>query len=151
MIQTVDVAMSQLGVAEATHHNDGIPAERYSRGDQVPWCAALVLWSNANSDDHKIAPTDKDYYWCRSVQHMEDRCRALGWWFDHGTTPQRNDIIFFQTRGASDPGVGRHVGIVTGVHEGWVYTIEGNTSDKVAERKYRLDDVYITGYARIPA
>ena len=151
MIQTVDVAMSQLGIQEDTGNNDGIPASRYSRGDKVPWCAAFVMWCNNQSDDQRIAATNKLFYECRSVRNMEERLQQLGWAFDHGTTPQRNDVVLFRTRGESDPGRGRHVGLVVSVQDGVIETIEGNTSNKVALRKYKINDPKISGYARLPA
>lgn len=42
-----------------------------------------------------------------------------------------------------------HTGIVTRVENGRVYTIEGNTTDRVDERSYSLNDSKITGYVTI--
>lgn len=148
MITTVDVALSQLGIKEATGKNDGIPAERYMRGDKYAWCAGFVLWCNSKSDDVKIAQNDKEYYFCRAVANMEAHLKKKGWL--HSGPPQKNDIVFFSSRGASDAGAGRHVGLVESVDVDFVYTVEGNTSNSVARRKYRLTDTYITGYGRIP-
>ena len=39
-----------------------------------------------------------------------------------------------------------HVGIVTKVCPPYIKTVEGNTSDAVHERTYRIDDKYIIGY-----
>jgi len=41
-----------------------------------------------------------------------------------------------------------HTGIVEEVDDTYVYTIEGNTSDQVARRKYKLSDKSILGYGR---
>jgi hypothetical protein len=148
MITTLDVALSQLGIKEATGKNDGVPAERYMRGDEFAWCAGFILWCNSKSDDPKIAESDKDYYYCRKVSNMEAHLRKKGWF--HVGEPQKNDVIFFASRGASDTGAGRHVGIVEFIDQDFVHTVEGNTGNSVAKRSYRLTDTYITGYARIP-
>jgi hypothetical protein len=42
------------------------------------------------------------------------------------------------------------VGIVQKVEDGYVYTIEGNTSDSCAQRRYRIGYYEILGYG-IPA
>lgn len=59
--------------------------------------------------------------------------------------PESGDIIFFDwlADGVQD---GDHVGVVLTVLDGYVYTIEGNTADMVAVRKYRINDPRIMGY-----
>lgn len=59
----------------------------------------------------------------------------------HKDNPQAADQIFF----AKGNDV-YHTGIVEEVKDNKVYTIEGNTSDKVARRVYSLDDPCIYGY-----
>lgn len=59
-------------------------------------------------------------------------------------TPVPGILIFFSKgHKLTDPS---HVGIVTKVTSTYVYTVEGNTSDAVHERKYLLNDPYIIGY-----
>ena len=45
----MDIAKTQIGVAEATGHNDGVQVEKYLKsvglGKGYPWCAAFVNWS----------------------------------------------------------------------------------------------------------
>lgn len=45
-------------------------------------------------------------------------------------------------------GISDHVGIVTrtDIQNRTIYTIEGNTSDKCAERMYSFDDTQVIGY-----
>jgi CHAP domain len=148
MISTLDVALSQLGISEKTNNNDGIPAERYMRGDKLAWCAGLMLWCNDNSDNEKIATNDKLYYHLRSVQNFEDHMKSLNRWASRAEGGQPNWFIFFQKRGESDKGVGRHMGIVEKVENGFVHTIEGNSSNMVRRRKYQINDPYITGYGK---
>ena len=49
-------------------------------------------------------------------------------------------MIVFSSAGAG------HIGIVVRSDETTVYTIEGNTSNMVAQRQYPLDHETITGY-----
>ena len=151
MLTTLDVALSQVGVKEETGQNDGVPAQRYARGDKVAWCAAFVLWCNERSDDVKIAGDLKEHYAMRSVTQMDLRLTARGWMLGKGQRPQPGDVIFFGNRGRSDVGVtGRHVGLVERVDGDHVHTVEGNYSNQVAKVRHRLDDKRITGFARLP-
>jgi hypothetical protein len=139
--RALDVARSQVGVREATGNNDGIPAERYSNGRREPWCANFVTWAYKNSG--KSLPGGGS----PSVQVMEDKMRAAGQWSPRGQrTPQPGDVIFFANRGGSDAGGGRHVGIVSHVANGRVYTVEGNSGNAVSERSHDLNSSRITGY-----
>jgi len=149
VIHAVDVAESQVGVAERTGKNDGIPAERYMRGDALAWCAGFVLWCNESSDDPPLAADVPTYYRLRSVASFVDWAKDRGRFFARGTqVPQRNDIVFFGDT-ASDVGVkGNHVGIVTKVEAGRIHTVEGNTSNKVARRSYVTSDRTIMGFCR---
>lgn len=148
MIKASDVALSQVGVSESGGENCGIPAERYMRGDELAWCAGFALWCNANSDDVKVARTDAEYYRMRLVQNFEDEMKARGWWLPPTAEPQEGDFVFCQTRGESDPGKGRHMGIATAFKDGYVETVEGNSGNRVAQRRYKHGDSYITGYGR---
>lgn len=153
---TLDVALTQLGVKEATGNNDGVPAERYMSGDEFPWCAGFVVWCNNHSDDDDLTPTPKDDYALRRVQTFEDRMKERGKFFTDRGAVRANDIVFFKQRGNSDPGVGRHMGVVHDVYSPnelastkRLCTVEGNTSNAVMGREYAIGDDYITGFARI--
>ena len=78
---------------------------------------------------------------------------AAGIWIEDGTiTPQRGDIICFNWDENAQPndGFADHIGIVTGVANGIIHTIEGNTGSGgvVDNRQYYVGDVNIRGYAR---
>lgn len=87
------------------------------------------------------APEDVKH-WYNPVYKSES-----GEWVSY--KPESGDLIFFDwlVDGIQD---GDHVGVVlTVLSEGetqYVYTIEGNTADKVAVRKYRINDPRIMGY-----
>ena len=61
----------------------------------------------------------------------------------HMSNPQPGDQIFFGNSSEST-----HTGLVEKVENGVVQTIEGNTSDRVARRQYRIGDGSILGYGR---
>lgn len=72
-----------------------------------------------------------------------DFFKTAGAWIERGRTPSPGDVIFFYVRGVID-----HQGIVTQVTAGSVITVEGNSSDMVAERVYSVSDGSIAGYGR---
>ena len=61
-----------------------------------------------------------------------------------GYTPIPGDIIYFSS--SANVNKSSHVGIVVGVDNDFVYAVEGNTSDKVAARKYKKTCSKIIGY-----
>ena len=72
--------------------------------------------------------------------------RSAQFFKDHGAFsqyPEAGDIIFFYVGGSIN-----HQGIVTRVYGGSVVTVEGNSSDQVAERVYQLGAPNIAGYGR---
>ena len=165
MFHAIDIAISQLGVLEATGHNDGVPSERYMRGDNLAWCAGFALWCFESSDniaiwDAGLGPdegADSDYWKLRKVStmkaYLDDRGLGLG----GNIVPHRNDLVFFGDRGASDAGDGSHVGIVEAVNpptggdqEGWsITTIEGNLGNKVSRLTHQIPNSRIIGFARV--
>lgn len=62
----------------------------------------------------------------------------------HTSDPKPGDQIFFGNSISSSS----HTGIVEKADGARVYTIEGNTSDRVARRSYALNDSKIIGYGR---
>lgn len=72
-----------------------------------------------------------------------DFFKAACAWIERGRTPEPGDVIFFYRSGDIN-----HMGIVSRVADGSVFTIEGNSSDSVAERCYSVSDTTIAGYGR---
>ncbi len=154
MITGLDVALSQLGVHESTGRNDGIPAERYMRGDIGAWCAGLVLWCNEVSDDEPMAASTAEHYAMRSVSTMIEVFKRKGWWIPRSPdfVPQPNDLGMLGKDGISDVGVqGHHVFRVEAIDgDGEHFTsIDGNWGNKVARERRRLDDKTIVGWGRV--
>jgi hypothetical protein len=111
----------------------------YGFSDRVPWCAIFVSWvaEQAGLIDAGIIPR---FASCAAgIQWFRDR----GQWFGGDYTPRPGDLIFFDWE---PDGVADHVGIVERVEGEYVHTIEGNSSDSVRRRTYRLDSNRIFGY-----
>ena len=144
--QIVAVAESQIG------NVGGQPYwSWYGFNSRVAWCACFVSWcaNECGYIDAGVIPKFAGCVW--GVDWFQDR----GQWADGTATPVPGMIIFFDwdsPDGESGPqdGLSDHVGIVQKVEDGYVYTIEGNTSDSCAQRKYRIGYYEILGYG-IPA
>ena len=157
MLTPLDIARSQLGIAEKTGRNDGIPASLYG-GDGLPWCAAFIMWCFEQSDQETAMPAMRTGRWWkwRACAVMWTGLKQTGHTIGPKVRPEPGDIIFFYGRMGSDQsgesGIA-HVGIISTVEDnigdGWVIeTIEGNTSNKVAKREYVYGDTRIAGFAR---
>lgn len=74
-------------------------------------------------------------------------CRDSAQYFkDHGAftrQPEPGDVVFFFVGGQIN-----HQGIVVRVVGGSIVTVEGNSSDMVAERCYSITDPIVAGYGR---
>lgn len=144
--QIVAVAESQIG------NVGGQPYwSWYGFNSRVAWCACFVSWcaNECGYIDAGVIPKFAGCVW--GVDWFQDR----GQWADGTATPVPGMIIFFDwdsPDGESGPQDGQsdHVGIVQKVEDGYVYTIEGNTSDSCAQRRYRIGYYEILGYG-IPA
>lgn len=131
----VAVAVSQIG------NVNGEPYwSWYGWESRVAWCACFVSWC-ANECGYIEAGIIPMFAWCPGgVRWFIDR--AL-WQDAGGYVPAPGDIIFFdwEQDGESD-----HVGIVEYVEGDYVHTVEGNTSNSVARRTYRLTSNSVIGY-----
>lgn len=120
--------------------------------------ARSFLGYNERNGSYKLFTQGRTEAWCADfVSYVARQCGKTGFNFPSvqgilnwgkrnnrfSTTAKVGDAIIFKGAGAS------HTGIVTRVANGRVYTIEGNTSDKVAERSYSLSNRKITGFVTI--
>ncbi len=147
----IAIAKTQVGYYKA----DGM-ATKYgtwynvyvnASGDYYPsaaWCAMFMSWCADQANIPKTifrmnASTVNMATWYQNNKNP-------GYWHDRGSyTPKAGDLIFFKFN--TNNNYVNHVGIVTGISGGKVYTIEGNTSNSVRERSYGLNDTAIVGYA----
>lgn len=131
----VAVAVSQIG------NVNGEPYwSWYGFDSRVAWCATFVSWcaNECGYIDAGIIPKFASCNW-QGVPWFKER----GLWQEPGYIPVPGDIIFFDWE---PDGISDHVGIVEYIDGGFVHTIEGNTSNSVARRSYRLDSLKIFGY-----
>ena len=109
----------------------------------TPWNAAYAMNELA---DHGVLDTST----CPNVNHcptVENWAKEEGLWQDGGADsdyqPHSGDAIFLDCQNNGDS---NHMGIVEGVKDGRVYTIEGNSNGAVQRRCYALDDPQVRGY-----
>lgn len=156
MIHAIDVAISQLGVFEKSGKNDGIPAERYMRGDKLAWCAGFVLYCYDVSDDPDIwddfdssTRRDERSYWrLRSVKAMVEWAHTQKVFIEPSVVPAPNDVILYGSRSGSDAGPGKHCGIVEHADSETIRTVEGNLGNMVKRREINHGRRNVLGYAR---
>lgn len=163
----VDLALKQKDDPKAKNglkYNEG--AKSY-----YPWCAAFVNWiiNNTEANGKKLSDIIKSsdnkspytaYSW---VNHFEsntdlkfkynDSCSSLSGKNNstNNYVPKKGDLIFFSNNKTftSLPATYEninHIGIVQGVEDDKVITIEGNSNNEVAERTYPLNSCSIAGY-----
>lgn len=148
----LEIAQAQLGVKEATKSNDGEPSVRYMGGRKEPWCGHFVAWVYRQAGKPipgDVVPTTKRANPLASVAFLERVFKEHEWYYRE---PKPGDLVFYKDRGQSDPGKGRHVGLVVLVdaQNRSFSTIEGNWGDCVASRTLRFDDPRVCGFGRMP-
>ncbi len=140
----------KAGRAEATGHNDGPPSARYMGGRKEPWCAHFVAACFRECGapiPGDTVPTPTRANPLASVSYMEGIFKDHGW---YQRNPLPGDVAFFKTRGQSDAGPGRHVGIVVDVTDTELITVEGNWGNAVRCVKRPINSLLISGYGRRP-
>ena len=117
-----------------------------------PWCDVFVDWCFVKA--YGVVAGRR--LLCQPILSRGAGCRySYGYYREAGRladSPQEGDQIFFQREGTIC-----HTGLVTGVDDSRVYTVEGNTSSEagivanggcVAQKSYDLHDPGIVGYGR---
>ena len=112
----------------------------YGFSSRVEWCACFVSWCYA-----QVGLSEPRFSGCTSG--------GMAWFQSHGQWGDRNyadiapgDAIFFNWSG-SDTGGADHVGIVVGMDESRVYTVEGNSGNDACNYKsYPRGSSVIRGY-----
>ena len=144
--KVIEIAKKYVGVTEYPQNSNNVifNTKFYGRevsGANYPWCCAFIWYihNEAGVDIKKTAS-----------------CAELGTWFKNKgkfktSAPKVGDIVFFKFSGSSR--WTNHVGIVVEVGNGYIKTIEGNTSSDekgsqsnggmVAERKRKLNSTIV--------
>ncbi len=137
----VEVARSQIG-----NVGGEIYWSWYGFTERVGWCACFVSWcaDQCGYIEADLFPRFSGPEW--GVYWFKQR----GLWADRTTVPSPGMIIFYDwddpETGGQD-GVTDHVGIVSHVENGTIYTIEGNSvGDSCLERTRTVGQYEIMGY-----
>ena len=120
--------------------------------DYVDWCAmfasACLRFAGVSKEDYPVSSSCNR--WKNALIELEAYEPVENDGRSHeeyeGYMPQPGDLVYFLREGypKDEP---HHIGIVTGIEEGVLKTIEGNTSRSVARKEYSLTDPRIIGYA----
>lgn len=131
--KALEIAESQLGVQEIPKNsNAGADVEKYLKsvklGKGYAWCAAFVYWC-VNEAAKSIGVTNP----------LVCTAGVLNLWnkmpvdFKFTKNPKRGDIFIMDFgKGAG------HTGFVTGVSNGRIQTIEGNSNDEGSREGYEV-------------
>lgn len=133
----VQVALTQEGNGGDTYWS------WYGFAQREEWCACFVSWcaDQCGYIDSGVIPR---FSLCSAgMEWFESR----GQFMDGSYVPSSGDLVFFDW---GNDGSVDHVGIVESVVDGTVYTVEGNSGDKVARRSYPIGYGQIVGYG-VPA
>lgn len=139
---TEDDPMVNVAVPEIGNEGGDKFWSWYGFDYRVDWCAIFASWCAYQCgylDEDKapsFAMVGDGYNW------FKDRGQAL----DPDATPTAGDLIFFDWE---QDGMRDHVGIVTAVKGDLVFTIEGNSSDRCRQKRYRIGDPVIYAYGHI--
>ncbi len=109
------------------------------------WCAAFVSWCQFQAGIP--AEIDCSEVSCPRMINEILKPQDLYRTRESGYTPLIGDLIYFKN--SSSGAVSTHVGLVLGIKDGYVYTIEGNANENVGRHKYSLNDSYIVGYGAL--
>ena len=133
----VQVAKGEIGVVEVPDNK-----VKYNNNNGLAWCGYFVDWCLNHAG---IKGTPKQISTIQGAKAMKDINR----WVDG--KPEIGDLIYL---GWGEPGAIQHVGLVVEVHNDFVITIEGNTSDANQANggavmvKKRVLDKHVIGFSR---
>lgn len=138
-------------------YNDNIDDDGWNK--KTPWCACYVSWALVQAGmsgpmGNPETTADDHPRWFANVDDFMSYFQNNGWESSAANggvyEPRPGDLIFFDWNKGIDP---EHVGVVLEVKNNGgatiVYTIEGNSSSRVAIRSYSINDPRIIGYGVI--
>ena len=107
---------------------------------RIEWCACFVSWCATQCGYTQDGHVPK-FISCKVVI---DWFKAHNQLMGRNYIPKSGDYIFFDWEPDS---VADHVGIVDYYENGYVYTVEGNSDDKVRKKSYPINSEVIYGFA----
>ena len=129
----VQVALTQEGNGGDTYWS------WYGFSSREEWCACFVSWCADQCGYIEAGVIPKFSLCSAGMEWFESR----GQFMDGSYVPASGDLVFFDW---GNDGSVDHVGIVESVVDGNIYTVEGNSGDKVARRSYPIGYGQIVGY-----
>ena len=133
----VQVALTQEGNGGDTYWS------WYGFAQREEWCACFVSWC-ADQCGYIEAGVIPKFSLCSAGMEWFE---SQGQFMDGSYVPATGYLVFFDW---GNDGSVDHVGIVESVVDGNIYTVEGNSGDKVARRSYPIGYGQIVGYG-VPA
>lgn len=157
----VNSAVSQKG-SDGNVFWDFVAGGGFIDGNRTPWCACFVSWNidrttYNNQKLNDIIPVKSasvlDFVlWGNANDKFEynTSCSAYSGKNNHGRyTPKQGDLIIFDWDGNFDGTYhADHIGIVQKTENDNIVTIEGNSSQRVRENTYALNDCRVVGFVR---
>jgi len=140
-------ALDQIGAKESDQSY-----KKFTQGRTEAWCADFVSWAyeKANGGVCPWGYRDKKGNYKAAVTEIADWGRKNSLFRENNQQSRNNlksgDLITFKNS------IGNHIGMVSRVDKDAngnvtaIHTIEGNTSDKVAERTYPVTNSQIAGF-----
>ncbi|TDQ80302.1 C40 family peptidase [Sphingobacterium yanglingense] len=129
-IKIINIASAELGVHEATGHNDGPRVEEYLRytnlGPHHEWCAAFVSWCYGQAGLEVPRSPWSPALFPKARQIAKDKARPADVFGIYGAKAKRIN----------------HVGLIKELSKDYLITIEGNSNDRVESRRRHLRTVY---------
>lgn len=149
----VNVAASQVGVTESPlGSNAGPVVNIYTDNNPQAWCADFFSWVYKQAG-HPFTGGASGGWRLASVQSVEDWFQKHAQWFSRTSTyvPVPGDFIHFNSN-LCDCASGNHAAMVDHVEGTTLFTIEGNSSDKVTRRTYYNYKSYtrLIGFGHLP-
>ena len=143
----VEIARAQLGIKTGKKYWNAYFGGGFRDSDSTPWCATFVTWVYKKAGNYsKIKGVGNHAY----VPSFTGFASRKGKWVKKSEAKPGDLIIFGK--------VGRHIGIVEGISNGCIVTIEGNTvpllykggwtKGQVQRKAYKITEKDIRGIVR---
>lgn len=141
----IELAYEQVGIKEGLKENGEYDNDtkfgRWYGNNGEPWCATFVSWcwyhAGLSTDLLlKYQGCTAGMQWCKEQGIFKNK---------EEYTPTTGDIVFFQSSSVYN-GVSSHTGIVAHCDGEYIYTIEGNRSNRVDVWRIKVDNTRIIGY-----
>ncbi|MBR4211612.1 MAG: CHAP domain-containing protein, partial [Oscillibacter sp.] len=134
----VGIALTQEGYEEVGDNRTKYNVWFYDgKNVSAAWCAIFISWcaNQANIPTSIIKKNALASYFSTSSMRRNSFGTATAFAFG-SDTPRPGDIAYIDV---DNDGVSNHVGLVYDADSSYVYTIEGNTSNKAMRRRYNAN------------